>query len=146
MQALATFDLQAASRQGPRADGLIAVASLGAGELRLVQALRAARSGGRRPLPALAPALGAALARYARELVRDDGDDSLAAATLEDSEYLSPVEARTLHAIGCMRAGLLGEAWKSLAGICIPGRAGNALVALEEVAAATAPAGPSALA
>jgi len=151
MQTFAPPALDAAAKLRPRGQARVAVASLGVREQRVVHALRAVcagsqgRSLAREPLPTAASAVGAALERYACELLRDE-DDLVAAAAIEDSAYLTTIEAHTLQAIACMQAGLLGEAWKALAAICSPGRAGDALIALEQVAAATVPAGPSILA
>ncbi len=49
---------------------------------------------------------------------------------------LSPLEAHALHAIACLQAGLLGEAWKTLARICARRQVGAALGHLEELAEA----------
>jgi hypothetical protein len=138
------------SRRSPRGQAQVALASLDAGEQLVVQALRAARSGSRgrsltrEPQRAAAPAVAAALERYACHLLPDD-EDIVATAGGGDTGYVTAIEAQTLQAIACMQAGLLGEAWKVLADICSPGRAGDALIALEEVAARV-PAGPSSLA
>lgn len=48
---------------------------------------------------------------------------------------LQPLEAHALHAIACLQAGLLGEAWKALAQVCARREVGRALVQLEELAA-----------
>jgi hypothetical protein len=49
---------------------------------------------------------------------------------------LQPLEAHALHAIACLQAGLLGEAWKALAQVCARREVGRALIQLEELAAA----------
>ncbi len=49
---------------------------------------------------------------------------------------LQPLEAHALHAIACLQAGLLGEAWKALAQVCARREVGRALLQLEELAAA----------
>jgi hypothetical protein len=49
---------------------------------------------------------------------------------------LRPLEAHALHAIACLQAGLLGEAWKSLARVCARREVGRALSQLEELAVA----------
>jgi hypothetical protein len=49
---------------------------------------------------------------------------------------LQPLEAHALHAIACLQAGLLGEAWKTLARVCVRREVGRALIQLEELAAA----------
>jgi hypothetical protein len=49
---------------------------------------------------------------------------------------LRPLEAHALHAIACLQAGLLGEAWKALARVCARRQVGRALLHLEELAAA----------
>ena len=49
---------------------------------------------------------------------------------------LQPLEAHALHAIACLQAGLLGEAWKTLARVCARREVGRALIQLEELAAA----------
>jgi hypothetical protein len=49
---------------------------------------------------------------------------------------LQPLEAHALHAIACLQAGLLGEAWKALARVCARREVGRALLQLEELAAA----------
>ena len=49
---------------------------------------------------------------------------------------LQPIEAHALHAIACLQAGLLGEAWKVLARVCVRREVGRALLQLEELAAA----------
>jgi hypothetical protein len=49
---------------------------------------------------------------------------------------LEPVEAHALHAIACLQAGLLGEAWKALARVCARREVGRALLQLEELASA----------
>ncbi|HET9693727.1 MAG TPA: hypothetical protein VFP48_05045 [Steroidobacteraceae bacterium] len=48
---------------------------------------------------------------------------------------LQPLEAHALHAIACLQAGLLGEAWKTLARVCARREVGRALIQLEELAA-----------
>lgn len=47
---------------------------------------------------------------------------------------LGAFECHTLHALACLQAGLLGEAWKSLLPVWGTGEAGKALVRLQEVA------------
>lgn len=47
---------------------------------------------------------------------------------------LGAFESHTLHALACLQAGLLGEAWKSLVPVWGPGEAGKALVRLQDVA------------
>lgn len=47
---------------------------------------------------------------------------------------LEVFEAHTLHALACLQAGLLGEAWRSLVPVWGPGEAGKALVRLQDVA------------
>ena len=49
---------------------------------------------------------------------------------------LQPLEAHALHAIACLQAGLLGEAWKALARVCARREVGRALLQLEELASA----------
>lgn len=49
---------------------------------------------------------------------------------------LGAFECHTLHALACLQAGLLGEAWKSLVPVWGTGEAGKALVRLQEVAEA----------
>jgi hypothetical protein len=49
---------------------------------------------------------------------------------------LRPLEAHALHAIACLQAGLLGEAWKTLARVCVRREVGRALLQLEELASA----------
>lgn len=49
---------------------------------------------------------------------------------------LSPLEAHALHAIACLQAGLLGEAWKALAQVCTRRQVGRALEHLNDLAAA----------
>ena len=49
---------------------------------------------------------------------------------------LQPLEAHALHAIACLQAGLLGEAWKALARVCARREVGRALLQLEELATA----------
>ena len=49
---------------------------------------------------------------------------------------LGVFESHTLHALACLQAGLLGEAWKSLVPIWGTVEAGKALVRLQEVAEA----------
>lgn len=49
---------------------------------------------------------------------------------------LGRFESHTLHALACLQAGLLGEAWKSLVPIWGPAEAGKALVRLQDVVAA----------
>lgn len=44
-------------------------------------------------------------------------------------------ELHTLHALACLQAGLLGEAWKSLVPVWAHAEAGKALLRLQEVAA-----------
>lgn len=66
--------------------------------------------------------------------VRNDGT----AAQRLGCWRLNPREASVLHAIACLQSGLLGEAWKALAAICTPQRAGRALESLDTVAQALA--------
>ena len=49
---------------------------------------------------------------------------------------LQPLEAHALHAIACLQAGLLGEAWKALTQVCARREVGRALIQLEELASA----------
>jgi hypothetical protein len=49
---------------------------------------------------------------------------------------LDAFECHTLHALACLQAGLLGEAWKSLVPVWGRSEAGKALVRLQEVAEA----------
>jgi hypothetical protein len=49
---------------------------------------------------------------------------------------LGAFECHTLHALACLQAGLLGEAWKSLVPVWGVGEAGKALARLQEVATA----------
>jgi hypothetical protein len=49
---------------------------------------------------------------------------------------LGVFEFHTLHALACLQAGLLGEAWKSLVPVWGTDEAGQALVRLQEVAEA----------
>lgn len=49
---------------------------------------------------------------------------------------LQPIEAHALHAIACLQAGLLGEAWKTLTRVCARREVGRALIQLEELASA----------
>jgi hypothetical protein len=58
--------------------------------------------------------------------LQDDGTDA----------RLGVFERHTLHALACVQAGLLGEAWKSLVPIWGAAEAGKALLQLQEVAAA----------
>jgi hypothetical protein len=62
-----------------------------------------------------------------------------AAPGREDAEadpWLGVFEFHTLHALACLQAGLLGEAWKSLVPVWGAGEAGPALVRLQDVAEA----------
>jgi hypothetical protein len=54
----------------------------------------------------------------------------------EAGPRLGAFEFHTLHALACLQAGLLGEAWKSLALVWGDAEAGPALVRLQEVAEA----------
>lgn len=54
---------------------------------------------------------------------------------------LSPLEAHALHAIACLQAGILGEAWKALSRVCSRRQAARALLALQELATALERAG-----
>ena len=56
----------------------------------------------------------------------DDGTDA----------RLGIFECHTLHALACLQAGLLGEAWKSLVPVWGAAEAGKALVRLQDVAEA----------
>jgi hypothetical protein len=47
---------------------------------------------------------------------------------------VGPFELHTLHALACLQAGLLGEAWKSLVPVWAQAEAGKALLRLQEVA------------
>lgn len=47
---------------------------------------------------------------------------------------LSPIEAHALHAIACLQSGLIGEAWKALAKVCVRREVGRALVHLGALA------------
>jgi hypothetical protein len=47
---------------------------------------------------------------------------------------LNPLEAHALHAIACLQAGLLGEAWKALARVCARQQVPRALQSLQELA------------
>lgn len=146
MQSLVPPDLHAAARLRSAPRGPIAVASLSAADQSIIQALRAARAArvpGQVRLPA-GSVLPDAVARYARELRRDDEDRGAVPAS-GDVADLNRVEARTLDALACLRAGLLGDAWKILGEICRPGRVGDALLALEQVATFRIAAGPSGL-
>jgi hypothetical protein len=49
---------------------------------------------------------------------------------------LGAFECHTLHALACLQAGLLGEAWKSLVPVWGADEAGQALVRLQDVAEA----------
>jgi hypothetical protein len=44
------------------------------------------------------------------------------------------VEATTLHAIACLQAGLFGDAWRAVSGLCTRTGATRALLALGELA------------
>jgi hypothetical protein len=141
MRAVAPPDPRAVSRL-PHGSTGIAVDCLDARDQRVVRQLRAAHAAnqgraGEEVRPVAAREASAAFVRYARELRRD------CEAAAEDSPIVTHAEARTLRAVDCMRVGLLGEAWKVLSEICAPGRTGAAMLALEAVAAATGPAGPS---
>jgi hypothetical protein len=47
---------------------------------------------------------------------------------------INAVEATTLHAIACLQAGLFGDAWRAVSGLCTRGAATRALLALGELA------------
>jgi hypothetical protein len=47
---------------------------------------------------------------------------------------INAVEATTLHAIACLQAGLFGDAWRAVAGLCTRSGATRALLALGELA------------
>jgi len=49
---------------------------------------------------------------------------------------LNQLEARALHAIACLQAGLIGEAWHTLRVVCPEGRLQVALEALQDMALA----------
>jgi hypothetical protein len=59
-------------------------------------------------------------------LADDDGSEA----------RLGVFECHTLHALACLQAGLLGEAWKSLVPVWGAAEAGKALVRLQDVAEA----------
>jgi hypothetical protein len=47
---------------------------------------------------------------------------------------INAVEATTLHAIACLQAGLFGDAWRAVSGLCTRTGATRALLALGELA------------
>jgi hypothetical protein len=54
---------------------------------------------------------------------------------------LSALEAHSLHAIACLQAGVIGEAWTTLTRVCGNAQAGRALQPLQDLAAALARSG-----
>jgi hypothetical protein len=54
---------------------------------------------------------------------------------------LNALEAHSLHAIGCLQAGLIGEAWLALRTVCPDARLQDALESLQEMGDAIARAG-----
>ena len=54
---------------------------------------------------------------------------------------LNALEAHSLHAIGCLQAGLIGEAWMALRTVCPDARLQDALESLQEMGDAIARAG-----
>lgn len=123
----------------PGSDGWLPVADLDSAERLVVHAIRA---GGRLASPGRAGIavadherakmheLLAAIERYLEPRPRGSAEcviDPTAAR-------LGAFELHTLHALACLQAGLLGEAWKSLVRVWAHDEAGKALVRLQDVA------------
>jgi hypothetical protein len=121
----------------PAAGGELRLGDLNRAERLVICAIRAVASGpGRRSIP---------VADHEREELSDLHrvverylQRHMPAAPLPDDGVtdvrLGAFECHTLHALACLQAGLLGEAWKSLVPVWGTDEAGQALVRLQEVA------------
>jgi hypothetical protein len=123
----------------PAAGGELRLTDLNRSERLVICAIRGATSWPGRDCIAVADHEPDELRDLRRAIERYLHQHTPAAPRYEAGEADPPLgvlEFHTLHALACLQAGLLGEAWKSLVPVWGAGEAGQALVRLQDVAEA----------